>query len=105
MSAIFSIQNNLRVFKRRDSESLYKKVVLNKLLQLKRLALVVDEAFYFMFKYKKVLVLIFKSSGMRGPEEGGSKRLRNVGDYRSTHRGFLEDSTLHETSIRITNLA
>ena len=80
-----------------------KKVALNKLLQVKILALLVDNAFYLMFKYKNVLVL--SECRLSRPEEGGRKLLRNVGDYRSTYQGFLADFGLHHTAVRISNPA
>ena len=70
---------------------------------MKRLALLVDEAFYLMFKSKNVLVLL--ECRLYGLEEGGRKLLRNVGDYRSTHRGFREEFDLHHTADRISNTA
>jgi hypothetical protein len=53
-------QNYLRLFKHRDSASLYKKVPLNKLLQVRRWALLVAAAFCLMFECKNVLALTFQ---------------------------------------------
>jgi hypothetical protein len=83
------------------SDTSQAEILRHKLLQVKRLELLVDEAFYLMFKCKNALVLL--ECRLYGPEEGGSKLLRNVSDYRSTHRSFREEFDLHHTAVRFSN--
>jgi hypothetical protein len=63
---------------------------------VKRLALLVDEAFYLMFKCKNVLIRL--ECRLYSPEEGSSKLLRNVGEY-GQHIETSEKSLIFNTPL------